>query len=101
MTPEIQQLTNSVVTTVQTHLTPQAAAYTFKEWAGVLGMIFTAIYSACHMVFMAVVHYGGLRKMGRDFMGEKLLTTTISAAPDKSDLPQPITAGQATGAAGK
>lgn len=27
--------------------------------------------------------------------------TTISAAPDKSDLPQPITAGQATGAAGK
>jgi hypothetical protein len=70
MTNTVEQITN--VVSVTTHLTPQQAAYTFKEWAGVLGMIFTSLYTSGHVVFVSVTHYGGLRKMGNDFWGPKL-----------------------------
>ena len=74
MTNEIQQVAETLTNTVSvtTHMTPQAAAYTFKEWAGVIGMIVASVYSSCHAVFVVVVHYGGLRKMRSDFIGKPI-----------------------------
>ena len=45
-------LTNTV--SVSSHITPQAVAYDFKQWAGVIGMICTSIYAAFHLVFPKV-----------------------------------------------
>ena len=45
-------LTNTV--SVTTHLTPQAVAYSFKEWAGVIGLIATSLYTAFHVAFPKV-----------------------------------------------
>ena len=52
MTNEVELLTNTV--SVTTHLTPQAVAYDFKQWAGVIGMICMSVYAAFHMVFPKV-----------------------------------------------
>ena len=83
MTNDIQEvLTNTV--SVSTHITPQQAAYTFKEWAGVLGMILTSIYTAGHVVFVSVTHYGGLRKMWSNFLGPK----TSGAAAEQIKITQ-------------
>ena len=64
-----QEATNAAPVEPHVKLTPQVAAYTFKEWVGVITAICTTIYAAGHSVFLVVVHYGGLRKMWADFMG--------------------------------
>ena len=35
-------------------MTPQAVAYDFKQWAGVIGMVCTSIYAAFHIAFPKV-----------------------------------------------
>jgi hypothetical protein len=53
MTNEIQELLTNTVS-VTTHVTPQAVAYDFKQWAGVIGMICTSVYAAFHLAFPKV-----------------------------------------------
>lgn len=80
-----------------THIDPHAAAYTFKEWFGVISMICAAIYSAAHAAFLIIVHYGGLRKMWADFIGPKQTTevpleTILKNASDQLAKPAAIAA---------
>ena len=76
-------ITNSVseTTNVINHFSPASAAYTFKEWMGVIGLVCTTLYSSGHIIFVSVVHYGGLRKMINDFIGSPISPKQTPDAP--------------------
>ena len=53
MTNEIAEiLTNTV--SIATHISPEKVAYDFKQWMGVIGLIYTALYTAFHVAFPKV-----------------------------------------------
>ena len=56
MTNIVEQATNtlSVVTHSNLSITPQAVAYNFKEWMGVISSIASSVYVAFHVVFPRV-----------------------------------------------
>lgn len=54
-------LTNTV--SVTTHITPQAVAYDFKQWAGVVAMIASGLHTAIILVSKFLdARYGGWLK---------------------------------------
>lgn len=51
ITNEVAQVTtNAIEIVTSSRITPQAVAYDFKQWAGVISMICASIYSAVHLV---------------------------------------------------
>jgi hypothetical protein len=51
---EIATNTVNVVTSSRLSITPVQLAYNFKEWAGVVSMIVTSVFSAFHLFFPRV-----------------------------------------------
>jgi hypothetical protein len=66
MTNTVETATNTINVVTQSHLsvTPQAVAYSFKEWMGVISMIGTSIYTAFHLVFPKVQAFMDTRDGG-------------------------------------
>lgn len=51
-------------------ITPQLAAYTFKEWFGVISSILTAIYTMASLAYIHIKHAGGYRQIIADVSGQ-------------------------------
>ena len=68
-----------------TEINPHAITYTFKEWAGVVGVIATTIYTGGHVVYMFVVSHGGLSKIWSDFLGPKISPVSDPAKMEKTN----------------
>ena len=71
MTNEIESVTNVVNVVTQSHITPQAVAYDFKQWAGVISTIATSLYAGLHICYVMITKSGGLRNIWQNILGPK------------------------------
>lgn len=75
-------MTNDIVTNivpVSSHLTPQQAAMTLREWIGAASILAMAIIHA----YQIIVNAGGVRTIVKNFLGPK---QTTSVEPVKTNV---------------
>ena len=64
MTNEIESLTNVVSVVTQSHITPQTVAYDFKQWAGVVAMIYASLSTIVTHAFPVIQRFLDTRQGG-------------------------------------
>lgn len=50
----LETITNVVQVATKTYTMPQQVGWEFKQWVGVIGMIFASVYTAFHTAFPKV-----------------------------------------------
>ena len=76
-----------------TEINPNVVAYSFKEWAGVIGMICTTASAAATHVYLLLKHAGGLRGIKVGILGPEV-KIPVENTPKKSYIKnEPVSGG--------